>query len=367
MNAMKWRAGAAVLAAVAFAAAGCGTPKIHSYDVEKYVSLCDYEGMEVDVPGDFTVTDDDAIDYIDTLLAMYPGYEDTDKKTVEDGDCVNIDYVGKKDGVAFDGGSAEDYVLEIGSGTFIDGFEEGLIGVDVGETVDLNLTFPEDYQSEELAGAAVVFTVTVNKIVVPEELTYDGLTDEYVSKNMGYDTVDDFLDASRSYLEQSTEQNREVETRKAVIDQLIANSKVAIPDGLLDMKADQYRQQFIAQNCSDGTSLADYLSENYAMTEEEFLSEITNELNENLDDELALEAFVKAENLKLDEDGYGQFAESAMESGGYATKEELYEAYDSEYEDGESFLRRRYLLTDALTKLVEKCEINYTGAGGSGE
>ena len=139
---------AAAVCTLAVSAIGCGSSidsaknKIRSYDVEKYVTLCDYDGMKVEVAGDFDISDDDVVDYINNMLTYYPSYEDTDKQTVEEGDFVNIDYEGKKDGVAFDGGTAKDYVLEIGSDTFIDGFEDGLIGVNVGDTVDLNLTLP---------------------------------------------------------------------------------------------------------------------------------------------------------------------------------------------------------------------------------
>lgn len=356
---------AAGACALTLSAVGCGSStdaaKIRSYDVEKYVTLGAYEGMEVEVAGDFEVTDDEIVDYINGMLSYYPSYEDTDKQTVEEGDCVNIDYEGKKDGVAFDGGTAKGYVLEIGSDTFIDGFEDGLIGVNVGDTVDLNLTFPENYQSEDLAGADVIFTVTVNKIVKKTSIQYDQLDDEYVSSNLNYDSVDAMYDEIKSYLEQDCEQNRVVAERSAVLDKLIENSKIAIPDGLLEMKVDQYIQQFTKQNCEDGKTLSDYLSANYNMTEDDFKTKITQEMEANLDDEMALEALVKAEGETLDEDGFSAYISSAMKNGNYETEEELYAAYDSDYEDGKSYLQNRYLLTNALTNLLDKCQITYTG------
>ena len=325
------------------------------------MTLGAYDGMDVTVEGKFDVTDEDVENYIDNMLTYYPTYEDTDKQTVENGDCVNIDYEGKKDGVAFDGGTAQDFVLEIGSHTFIDGFEEGLVGVDVGDTVDLDLTFPENYQSEELAGAAVVFTVKVNKIVKKLDTSYEELTDDFVADNLNYSTVDDLYNETKSYLEKSNEENRTVAARTAVLNQLIANSKIAIPDGLLDQKVDQYIQQFTAQNCTDGNTLSDYLSANYNMTEDDFKSTITNEMESNLDDELVLEALVKAEGGTLDEKGFADYIASAMQSGNYKTEDELYAAYDSDYEDGKSYLEHRYLLTTALTNLIDKCNITYTG------
>lgn len=362
-------AAAALAVVMAVTAAGCGTgntdgkkvSNVRTYDVEKYVTLGAYDGMDVTVEGKFDVTDEDVENYIDNMLAYYPTYEDTDKQTVENGDCVNIDYEGKKDGVAFDGGTAQDYVLEIGSHTFIDGFEEGLIGANVGDTVDLDLTFPENYQSEELAGAAVVFTVKVNKIVKKLDTSYEELTDDFVADNLNYDTVDDLYNETKSYLEKSNEENRTVAERTAVLDKLIENSKIAIPDGLLDQKVDQYIQQFTAQNCTDDNTLSDYLSANYNMTEDDFKSTITNEMESNLDDELVLEALVKAEGETLDEKGFADYIASAMQSGSYQTEDELYAAYDSDYEDGKSYLEHRYLLTTALTNLIDKCNITYTG------
>ncbi len=166
---------------VAALAGGCGTGKENNasgkentedvsgsegkketiqYNSDDYVELGEYKGLEVSL-GSYEVTQDDVKREIEAALLSYPVYEDTDKDTVEDGDFVNIDYEGVKDGVAFNGGTAQDSVLEIGSNSFIDGFEDGLIGVKVGEKVDLNLTFPENYQNQELAGQAVVFHVTI--------------------------------------------------------------------------------------------------------------------------------------------------------------------------------------------------------------
>lgn len=363
---------AAVICALAVPAAGCGSDtgnanSIHSYEVEKYVTLGDYDGMEVEVAGNFDVNDEDVVDYINNMLSNYPSYEDTDKEIVENGDFADIDYVGKKDGVAFDGGTAQGYVLEIGSGSFIEGFEDGLVGVKVGDTVDLNLTFPENYQSAELAGADVVFTVTVNKIVKKVDISYDALTDEYVTSNMGSDSVEDLYNDTKSYLETTNEQKRTVAEREAVLNKLIENSKVAIPDGLLDMKVDQYTQQFIRQNCTDDTTLSDYLSANYNMSEDDFKSTITAELENNLDDELVLEALVKAEGEALDEEGFQEYISNMMNNGGYKTEDELYAAYDSDYEEGKDYLQNRYLLTDALTNLLDKCKITYTGADNGSE
>lgn len=137
-----------------------------------YVTLCDYSSIEVTITGRYEVEDADVTDYLAQLLLEYgPFYtDDPEKTTIEEGDIVDVDYVGKKDGVAFDRGSAEHQLLDVSNNSsvdgskFIDGFTEGLIGASVGDTVDCDVTFPENYGNEDLAGQPVVFTFTVNAI-----------------------------------------------------------------------------------------------------------------------------------------------------------------------------------------------------------
>jgi trigger factor len=140
------------------------------YTALDYVTLGEYKGLNVSLE-EMKVTDEDVEDEIAYNMRLSEIYESLEEGTVHDGDVANIDYEGKLDGEAFDGGTAKGYDLEIGSGTFIDGFEDGLIGVAVGDTVDLTLTFPENYSNEDLAGQETVFTVTVNEIKRTPELT----------------------------------------------------------------------------------------------------------------------------------------------------------------------------------------------------
>lgn len=144
-------------------------------DVDDYITLGDYKNWDIETtydPTDESVLKAELPYYSYDILSDYLTDDDyiTDR-TVEDGDITILDYVGKKDGVAFDGGTAEGAILWIGSHTYIDGFEEGLVGATIDEQVDLNLTFPEDYQAEELAGQAVVFEVIVRKIIKTESVS----------------------------------------------------------------------------------------------------------------------------------------------------------------------------------------------------
>lgn len=191
-------------------------------DVASYLTMqSDYKGLTLTVDPKAEVTEEQTAElalkaYNNSVTAENGGITD---RAVADGDTVNIDFEGKKDGVAFDGGTAAAQQLVIGSGQFIDGFEEGLIGVNPGETVDLNLTFPEGYDNTELAGQEVVFTVTVNFIYpsLKEEMldvVVETMTEgEFV-------TVDAFLDYCRKYLESSAEDSYQAARENAVLAQL---------------------------------------------------------------------------------------------------------------------------------------------------
>ncbi len=145
-----------------------GDPVKPEYDVNEYVTLGEYMGLEITAT-QYEATQDDYDTYLNDLLDSESYYAKSDKKKIEEGDTVNIDYVGTVDGEEFDGGSATGYELEIGSDTFIDGFEDQLVGVKVGKTVDVNVTFPDDYTNNtDLAGKDAVFTVTVNYILEDE-------------------------------------------------------------------------------------------------------------------------------------------------------------------------------------------------------
>ena len=170
------------------------------------------------------VTDAAVQAYIEKMIANASDYETTEKTKVENGDCVNIDYEGLQDGVAFSGGTASDQVLEIGSGSFIDGFEEGLIGANVGDKLALNLTFPDPYENNpDLAGKEVVFNVTVNSIVTPVPAAYDTLSDAYVARNFsyyGFTTAQGMKDDVKQYLDSQNEYAIENSKRSAILEKL---------------------------------------------------------------------------------------------------------------------------------------------------
>lgn len=344
-----------------------------TYDAGDYVSLGDYMNMEVTLDKDYQVTDDMVKNYVNNnVIANYPYYVESDKTVVENGDVANIDYEGLLDGEAFDGGTAQDYDLEIGSGSFIDGFEDGLIGTEVGKETDLNLTFPEDYGNSDLAGKEVVFKVTVNAIKVKQDITYDTLTDEYVtylSDKLGasYETVNDLTSDIRTYLEEQANSSRTQAIRSAVIAKLPEVCTVnALPDGLLDARMQEYLKKFEDTYCKD-TTLEDYLSSTYNTTVDDFKTQVQSEIETELDTQLILEAIAAVENIEFDEDGFNSYVSSLLSSYGYDSEDALYENYAQTAEDGKVYLQTIYLCNKALDRVIENTNVTYNAAEESTE
>lgn len=225
-----------------------------------YVDLGDYKGIEL-TKSITKVTDDDVTNEMESKAVELTGSD----VTVEDGDTAIIDFVGKLNGVAFDGGTASNYELEIGSGSFIDGFEDGLIGVKKGDTVDLNLTFPESYQSTELAGKDVVFTVTVNGVKRKPQLN-----DEWLAANTNYATLAEFAAETKQKLQDDAETTASNTLESSGLDQVISNSTVKkYYKSLIEQGESQYEKRLNAYASAYGKSLSELLAAQ-GMTESQY-------------------------------------------------------------------------------------------------
>lgn len=225
-----------------------------------YVDLGDYKGIEL-TKSITKVTDDEVTNEMESKAVELTGSD----VTVEDGDTAIIDFVGKLNGVAFDGGTASNYELEIGSGSFIDGFEDGLIGVKKGDTVDLNLTFPESYQSTELAGKDVVFTVTVNGVKRKPQLN-----DEWLAANTNYATLAEFAAETKQKLEDNAETTASNTLESSGLDQVISNSTVKkYYKSLIEQGESQYEKRLNAYASAYGKSLSELLAAQ-GMTESQY-------------------------------------------------------------------------------------------------
>ena len=219
-----------------------------------YVTLCDYSAIEIP-ESEIAVEESEVDTEVDALLENYQTEKQVKDRAVKDGDVVNIDYVGTIDGEEFDGGSAEGANLTIGSGSFIDDFEEQLVGHKPGEEVEVNVTFPDDYASEDVAGKDAVFTVTLNYI---SETELPELNDDFVKENLqeayGYTSVDDLRTKIRTNLENNKKYNY-------VWSYMMDNSTFEeIPEELVNPQLDVMIDGLEASLSLQGATLEDYLT-----------------------------------------------------------------------------------------------------------
>lgn len=317
------------------------------YQAADYVTLGEYKGLKVQI--DLTASEDEIEEELNSAISRADVMEEITEGTVAEGDIVSIDYEGKLDGEAFDGGTAKDYDLEIGSGSFIDGFEDGLIGVNVGDTVDLNLTFPENYFSEDLAGQEVVFTVTVHAIKrMPE------LTDELVSTMTDgeYTTVDDYKASIRASLEEEKAGQRDAMIMSDLFTQVAANTTInEYPEVMVDYGVQEMNDYYVDMAESFSMEFADFLSMYLGMTEEEFNEQVVLAVQQNLQQEMYLKAIAETEGIELTEEEYEAGCEKYAETYGMESAEELVENY------GESVVRLSLLQEKVLEFLKESAVI----------
>ena len=241
----------------------------------------------------YTVSDADVDkDIEDTRLRLAKDEEVTDR-AAEMTDTVNIDFAGKMDGKAFDGGTAEGYDLTLGSHQFIPGFEEGVVGMNIGETRDIEVTFPEDYQAEELKGKKAVFTVTLHKITgkVRPEL------DEEFAKKMGSDSVEAYRAKVRERLERNAASRSLNETENSIITEIAKGAKAEIPQAMID-KQNEFALQRLEYNLMyQGIRLDDYLKY-LNTTREAYMHTFDEERKRTVLHQLIVEKIIKLENIE---------------------------------------------------------------------
>ena len=321
------------------------------YKALDYVELGEYKGLTVEVEPT-AVSDDEVLKQI-RANAGSDILEEVTEGTVEEGDTANIDYEGKLDGEAFEGGTAKDTDLEIGSGTFIPGFEDGLVGVKIGDTVDLPLTFPENY-TEELAGKDVVFTVTVNSVKRMPELT-DDLVNQITDGE--YTDVASYKESVRKDLEDAKAASRPSEINNSLLTQIAATSTIKeYPQELVDYAANNMKNYYKQQAESSSMEFADFLSTYFSMDEDTFNEQVDLVVKQNLRAELYLKAIAEAEDIELTDEEYEAKCEEYAENYGYDSVEKFKSAY-TENEIRLSALEDKVLefLSDNAT-VVEKSE-----------
>lgn len=323
-----------------------------SYVALDYVTLGEYKGLTVEAEKE-EITDE-TVDAEYELQLSYYGtdlYDVYTEGTVQEGDVANIDYEGKKDDVAFDGGTAQGYDLEIGSGSFIDGFEDGLIGVEVGETVDLELTFPEEYTAEDLAGQTVIFTVTVNEIKrAPEEIT-DAHIENVTSGE--YTDIDSFKEYIRNYLEEAAEETYKSTILTSAITQICEAAEVSeYPQELVDYCVEDMVNYYTQYAAYFGMEFEDFISAYFGMTAEDFDEQALLAVETSLKEEFSLVAIAETEGMEVTEEEYNACCEEYKASYGYETIDEFVAAVG-----GESVIRLSLLLEKVDEFLMENVTV----------
>ncbi len=260
--------------------------------VKPDVEIEKYTGIKIN-KFEYNVTDADVEKELDSVRdRMAEKVEVTDRAAI-DGDTVNIDFLGKVDGVAFEGGEAQGYDLTLGSHSFIPGFEEQVVGMAIGETKDINVTFPEDYQAENLKGKAAVFTVTVHKIMgkqLPE------LNEEF-AKKMGSDSVDAYKAKVRERLEQNAKSRSVNETENAIITEIAKGAKAEIPEAMISRQEEASLQRMEYNLMYQGIKMDDYLSY-LGTTREEYKKNFEEEAKKMVLNQLIVEKIIKLEKIE---------------------------------------------------------------------
>ena len=276
-----------------------GKPFIFTAEValKPEVTLGEYKGLEVEVTVE-EVTDEEVSAELVKQQEENAREITVEDRAIENGDIALIDYSGSVDGEKFEGGTAENQTLVIGSGSFIDNFEEQLIGKNIGEEVEVHVTFPEEYHAPELAGKPAVFEVKINGIKVKELPVID---DEFASEVSEFDTLDEYKADIRAKLVEQKEKAAQTEKENKVVDKAVENASMDIPEAMIEEQTNQMAQEF-AQNLSyQGLQLEQYFQFT-GMTQEKFMEDLKPQAKKRIESRLLLEAVVAAENIEATDD-----------------------------------------------------------------
>lgn len=277
-----------------------GKPVIFTAEVtvKPEVELGEYKGIEVE-KNEYNVTDEDVENELKTMQDRNARLVAVEDREVKEGDTVVIDYSGSVDGEKFEGGTAENQTLEIGSGQFIPGFEEQLVGKNTGEDVEVNVEFPEDYQAEELKGKKAKFDVKIHEV---KEKELPELDDEFAKDVSEFDTLDELKEDIKAKLEKEAKDKEEAELQNSVIEKVMENSKVDIPEVMIDSQTDEEIKNLDYKLRYQGLDLEKYLELTNSKIED-LKEQLKPNAEKLVESDLVLEAIGKKENIEAsDED-----------------------------------------------------------------
>lgn len=310
---------------------GCGEQglKVADYNVDDYVTLGQYKGLEIEYEGSFLVTEEEIRAEVDNILKQSVSYNESSRTEVQNEDFIVMDYTGSIDGVEFEGGKATDASVQVGHSGFIDNFDEQLVGATVGETFNVNVTFPEKYGDEKLNGKAAVFAVTVKKIydqIVPT------LNDEFVQKiSSKSKTVEEFRkevgDTLQEYRNQTVISYKNYYAQETAIKNATVKE---FPKNYLEKKIKDYKDAITEQAKKAEKSYEDYIKENFNLEKEDFEKKLQDYMKESASASLIIEAIQKKENLTLSDEEFAKKAEEYATNKGYESVDKMYESIKKE-------------------------------------
>lgn len=276
-----------------------GKPFIFTAEVatKPEVELGEYKGIEVERKS-VEVTDEEVDKALEEERDKQSRIVPVEGRAVENGDMVTIDFEGFVDGVAFEGGKGTDYPLTIGSHSFIDTFEDQLVGKNVGEEVEVNVTFPEQYQAEELQGKPAMFKVAIKEIKAKE---LPELDDDFAQDVSDFDTLAEYKEDLKKKLAEKKEEEAKEAFEEAIVEAVVANAKMDIPAPMVDLQVRTMADNFARRITSQGLSMEQYMQFT-GMTPEKLEEQMRPQALKTIESRLVLEAIVKAENIQATED-----------------------------------------------------------------
>ena len=265
--------------------------------VKPEVKISSYKGMKIQEFA-YTVKDEEIEAEVNRVLDRNARKVEVTDRAAQLGDIANIDFVGTVDGVKFDGGEAEGFDLTLGSGQFIPGFEDQVVGMNVGEKKDVNVTFPENYQAENLKGKAAVFAVKLNAIQGKE---LPELTDEFIKEATGSATVEEYKAKAKERLQQQADRRANDATENSILEAIAANAEVEIPQAMLEREIDGLVQKFEYQLMYQGLKLQDYL-DFLKVTLADFRKNYEEQAKKNVLNQLIIAQIIKEEKVEATEE-----------------------------------------------------------------
>ena len=332
-----------------------GKPFIFTAEValKPAVTLGEYKGVEVEKT-EVAVSEEEVDKEVDRERESNARELDIDDRAVENGDKIKLNFEDFVDGVPFEGGKGEDYPLTIGSGSFIPGFEEQLVGANIGEEVEVNVTFPEDYHAEDLKGKPAVFKCTVNEIKVKELPAAD---DEFAKDVSEFDTLAEYRDDIRAKLLDRKTQDAKREKENKVVAKAVENATMEIPDAMINEQVRRMADDFTRRIESQGISVEQYMQFT-GMTADKMLEQMRPEALKRIQNSLVLEAIAKAEDIQISDERLDEEIGKMAEQYKMETEKlkELMGDYEKEQMKNDLAIQAAVeLITDAA-KEVEKAE-----------